>query len=89
MLAEGKIPSDDLRVAFNSFVIKAEKFWPQLPNKEPTSWMSVIDDHKDPILAILPDKMDEGYETGYTHTCLELSLVLSRTKRKDPSLTQR
>ena len=26
MLAQGKVPSDDLRVAFNSFAVKAEKF---------------------------------------------------------------
>ena len=57
MLARGKIPPDDLRVAFNSFVMKAKKFRPQLPNKEPTSCKSVIDNHKDWILAILPDEL--------------------------------
>ena len=37
MLAQGKIPSDDLKAAFNSFLVTAEEFWLQLPNKEPTS----------------------------------------------------
>ena len=54
LLAQAKIPSDDLRVGFNS-VIKAEIFWPQLPNKEPTSWKSVIENHEDRILAMQDD----------------------------------
>ena len=32
MLAQGKIPSDDLKAAFNSFVVQAEEFWLQPPN---------------------------------------------------------
>ena len=35
MLAQGNISSDDLISTFASFIIKVEKSWPELPNKEP------------------------------------------------------
>ena len=35
MVVQGKPISDDLKVAFNSFIVKVEEYWLQPPDKEP------------------------------------------------------
>lgn len=37
MLAQGKTLSDDLKVAFETFLAKVEENWLKPPNKEPTT----------------------------------------------------
>ena len=36
-VAQGKSISDDLKVAFNSFLAKAEQYWLRSPSEEPNS----------------------------------------------------